>query len=332
VTVAGTGLVVRAPNHLGDLVMSLPALQQGQAQALLVRRPLLPILELAGLPSELIPLDRGLAAAWTAARAIHELRCERGVLLPPSFSSALILVAAGIPERRGTATDFRSSLLTDAVPAAVSAGQHRASLYVELVTGRRPAGPPTPRLAISDDQRAAFACHVPGVGDSVIGVFPGSFASSRRWSPARFRELVALLGREGHSVVVFGGPAERELTAEVAGDAAIDLGGRTDLPLLAAGLASCRLLVTNDSGPMHLAAAVGTPVVALFGAGDPSETGPLGPGHHIVRHAELPCIACRKNACPRRGHGNFLPHAERECLELITAGEVMGPVRAVLSH
>ncbi len=148
----------------------------------------------------------------------------------------------------------------------------------------------------------------------------------------RFQELVALLRGDGHTVLVFGSPTERGLTADVAGDAGLDLGGRTDLTLLSAALASCRLLVTNDSGPMHLATAVGTPVVALFGAGDPAETGPLGPRHHVIRHAELPCIACRKNACPRRGHGNFLPHAERECLELITVDEVMGSVRAALSH
>jgi ADP-heptose:LPS heptosyltransferase len=201
---------------------------------------------------------------------------------------------------------------------------------VELVTGHRPDGPPTPRLTIGPEQRTAFATLGPLAGEGLIGVFPGSQASSRRWGAGRFRDLVARLRGAGHPVVVFGGPGERALTAEVAGDQATDLGGRTDLALLASGLSACRLLVTNDSGPMHLAAAVGTPVVALFGAGDPAETGPLGPAHQVIRHAGLPCIACRRNACPRRGRGNFLPRAERECLELITVDEVMGRVHAAL--
>ena len=269
---------------------------------------------------------------WSAVRAVRELDCERGVLLPPSLSSALIFAAAGLPERRGTATDARGLLLTDRVPASAARGQHRTALYVELATGRRPMEPPAPQLAVPAGPRDAFGRLGLDLGASVIGVFPGSHASSRRWSPLRFQELVARLRGDGHTVLVFGSPTERGLTANVAGDAGLDLGGRTDLTLLSAALASCRLLVTNDSGPMHLATAVGTPVVALFGAGDPAETGPLGPRHHVIRHAELPCIACRKNACPRRGHGNFLPHAERECLELITVEEVMGSVRAALSH
>jgi heptosyltransferase-2 len=128
--------------------------------------------------------------------------------------------------------------------------------------------------------------------------------------------------------VVFGGPGEEALAREVAGGAALDLGGRTDLPTLAAGLASCRAVVTNDSGPMHLAAAVGTPVVALFGAGEPRETGPLGPGHRVLRHAALACVPCRKNVCPRSGRGTFLQEAARECLGLIGVDEVLSAVAA----
>jgi ADP-heptose:LPS heptosyltransferase len=161
-----------------------------------------------------------------------------------------------------------------------------------------------------------------------VGVFPGSNASSRRWAPERFAETVRRLAAAGYEVVVFGGPGEEALSREVAGDAALDLGGRTDLPTLAAGLAACRAVLTNDSGPMHLAAAVGTPVVALFGAGDPRETGPLGPGHRVLRHPELGCVPCRKNVCPRAGRGTFLREAARECLGLIGVDEVLAAVAA----
>jgi ADP-heptose:LPS heptosyltransferase len=78
---------------------------------------------------------------------------------------------------------------------------------------------------------------------------------------------------------------------------------------------------------MHLAAAVGTPVVSLWGAGEPRETGPLGPRHAVLRHPELPCVPCRRNACPRSGRGTFLPEAARECLALVTVDEVLAAVR-----
>jgi len=156
----------------------------------------------------------------------------------------------------------------------------------------------------------------------LIGLFPGGNAPARRWAPASFATLAARLAGRGARVVVFGGPAERALTAHVAGHAATDLGGQTDLPLLAAGLAACDLVVSNDSGPLHMAAAVGTPTISFWGAGDPRITGPLGPAQRLVRHAELPCVPCAKNVCPRKGRGTTLPDAHNECLALITVDEV----------
>jgi ADP-heptose:LPS heptosyltransferase len=149
----------------------------------------------------------------------------------------------------------------------------------------------------------------------VIGVFPGGNARSRRWEPDRFADLVRRLAKPGQRVVVFGGPTERELTARVAGNAAVDLGGQTDLAQLASGIASCDLLVTNDTGPLHLAAAVGTPTVSLWGAGDPTVTGPLGAGHRMLRHPELDCVPCTKNDCP-------LAVDRYRCLALITVDDV----------
>jgi ADP-heptose:LPS heptosyltransferase len=109
----------------------------------------------------------------------------------------------------------------------------------------------------------------------------------------------------------------------VAGDVGFDAGGRTDLSLLAAGLGECDILISNDSGPLHLAAAVGTPTVSLWGAGDPQVTGVVGPQHRILRRADLPCVPCVKNECPRTGAGYLLPKAERECLQLIEVPEVL---------
>lgn len=316
-------VVIRAPNHLGDLVMALPAIEAAGTADVMVRRWLVPLLEMALLRGRILPLDGGRAGFLRAARVLRERRYRRGVLLAPSFSSAFLFALGGVRERRGTATDGRSFLLSDPVATGTLVGMHRAAAYLQLVTGSPADGPPPlPRLAIPDALRDAWEQLVGPPGGARIGIFPGSNASSRRWDADRFAELVARLAGEGVQVVVFGGSGERELTARVAGRAAFDAGGRTDLPLLAAGLASCDLLVTNDSGPMHLAAAVGTPTVSLWGAGDPASTGPLGAGHVLMRHPELPCVPCVKNQCPRRGAGTYLPEAERECLRLITVDQV----------
>lgn len=300
--------------------MALPALGAAGAQTIAVRRPLVPLLEMAALPASILPLDRGARALLDAARAIRQEAFDRGVLLTPSLSSAVLFRLAGVKRRRGSATDARTLLLTDPVSPALLAGMHRASSYLVLVTGSAPAAPPVPRLAPSAAGLTRWR-EVSGGVERPIGIFPGSNASSRRWAAERFAQLVGRLAARKIPTVIFGGPGEAALTEQVAGQSALDLGGRTDLPALAAGLAACRLLVTNDSGPMHLAAAVGTPTLSFWGAGDPAETGPLGPGTALLRHPELPCVPCRANQCPRHGAGTLLPDAVRECLALITVDE-----------
>ena len=296
-----SGAIVRAPNHLGDVVLALPALRAAAADVL-VRAHLAPLLQLAGLAGRIIPFD-GITAA---TRALRQGRYEKGVLLAPSFSSALIFALGGVAARRGTDTDGRRLLLTDAVPAKSFVGVHRAKQYMALVGSPVAAGAVViPRLDIPRPKHEG----------RVVGVFPGGNAPSRRWEPARFAELVRRLAKRGNRVVVFGGPAERELTARVAGDVAVDLGGQTDLAQLAAGIASCDLLVTNDTGPLHLAGAVGTPTVSLWGAGDPAVTGPLGASYRMLRHPELDCVPCTKNDCP-------LAVDRYRCLTLITVDDV----------
>jgi ADP-heptose:LPS heptosyltransferase len=156
----------------------------------------------------------------------------------------------------------------------------------------------------------------------VVAIAPGSRASSRRWDSNRFAAIANRLVGAGARVVVLGSSDEREITATVAGTKALDLGGRTDLLVLAAGLAESRLLICNDSGTMHLAAAVGTPTISLWGAGDPAVTGPVGRGHALVHTTALPCIPCVRNTCPRRGQGTVLPEAERECMALVSVDQV----------
>ncbi len=312
--------IVRAPNHLGDLVMALPALRAAQPAAVLAPPALVSLCELAGFPT--LPAT----TPFQTARTLRQHRFERGILLTPSFSTALSLWLGGVRERRGTKTDNRGMLLTSKVDAALLASTHRASVYWLLTTGELPAARPVPELSVPTALQQAFLQLLPDHRPAArtIGIFPGSNAPARRWPAARFREVAFALAKEAR-VIVFGGPDERELTAEVAGDVAIDLGGRTTLPLLAAGLAACDVVISNDSGPLHLAAAVGTRTVSLWGAGDPARTGPP-PGHVVLRDERLPCLECVKNQCPRSGRGYILPEAHMECMQLIEAADVLASV------
>jgi heptosyltransferase-2 len=330
-------LLIRTPNHLGDLVMALPALAAVPGADLLAPRAFAPLFdlvpELRAGGGRVVHFERGTAPFFRIARELRRARYRRGVLLTPSFSSAFLFAAGGVAERRGSATDGRTFLLTDPVPPAQLDGVHRSAAYLALVRGERPGAAPLPCLEVTPALTARWR-EVAGVAGTapVVGIFPGGNASSRRWEPARFAELADRLARGGARVVVFGGPSERALAAQVAGTTALDVSGKTDLPLLAAALADCHLLVTNDSGPMHLAAAVGTPTVSLWGAGDPAVTAPLGAGHELLRGAALPCMPCVKNECPRRGQGFVLAEAERECLRLVECAQVAAVVERKLNH
>lgn len=169
----------------------------------------------------------------------------------------------------------------------------------------------------------------------MVGFFPGSNAPARRWPPERFAAVARALAGAGVATVVMGGPGERAITAQVAAGApgTLDAGGATDLPGLAALLSVCDLVVTNDTGPMHLAGAVGTPTVTLWGPSNPAEVHPVGAAEDVrMAGPPLPCQPCFKNRCPRSGSGTMLAEAHEECMHLITVDEVVAAATRVLEQ
>ena len=324
------GLVVRAPNHLGELILALPALhhaaaverQAGRGLFVQYMAGLEPILDMAGLDVEKLSL-RDRRAIRAGGRQIRDTGARRGVLLTPSASSALMFRLGGLGSRRGTDGGWRASLLTDRVPRGPLLEGHRVHEFLALVGGPTEGDPPAPVLRLSGGTE-----HPSRDGEPrVVALFPGSNAESRRWPAGRFSALAQRMASAGRRVLVLGGPGEEVLTGVVASAGAAfgvceDLGGRTDLTGLAEVLAGCDVLVTNDTGPMHLAAALGTPVVALEGPADIRQTRPLGARVQLVGRFDLPCVPCVRNRCPRSGAGTELTEARNECMWLISVDEV----------
>jgi heptosyltransferase-2 len=327
--------------------MALPALEAVPAADVVVARWLVPVVALLSRTGAPIPLERGARGLLRAAAAVRGRRRAHGVLLPASFSSALLFRLGGVRHVRGTASDGRTLLLDEPVPLSRIRGRHRTVVYRELVTGQPcPAERLVPRLPVPAPVRARWhallaartartartgAAAAGGTGRPTVGIFPGSSASSRRWDADRYAALARQLAADGATVLVFGAAGDTVLTRQVAGAGAVDLGGATDLPVLAAALAECDILVTNDSGPMHLAAAVGTRTLVLGGPADTRETAPAGAGHVYLQRLDLACVPCVRNECPRRGAGFILPEAERECLRLIEVPEVLMAARRMLA-
>lgn len=338
----GARAVIRAPNHLGELVLALPALEAAARSwacrpLVQVVEELVPAVRMSGADVEVLPLpDRHRPVR--AAAALRRRRPDVGVLLTPSFSAALVFALAGMRERRGTATDGRTWLLTDPVDRAPLLRGHRVREYLRLVDLEAGEALPAPRLGRLDRAREAWRELASRHGleadtdRPVVGIAPGANAQARRWPDGRYAGLAGRLASAGCSVRVFGGPGEEAITGRVAAgaDGAVDLGGRTDLRELAGGLAACDAVVANDSGAAHLAAAAGRPLVVVWGSGDPRQTRPLASEVRIVARPELPCHPCLESACPRRGPGYVEDEARRECLTALTVEEVESAARALL--
>lgn len=296
------------------------------------RRSVLPLAEL--MPG----IARAVEVAGRAAtvKTLRDGRYDIVVLFPNSFNSAFTARRAGIPERWGYRHQGRGLLLTRAVwqPARV----HQVAFYQHLTASLGiPAGSAVPRLEVSDAQRRRgiemLVAHGWDRVTPLIAVAPGAaFGSAKRWPGDRFAAVMTSLatttrasgGRGGTCAVLIGAPADVPAVNEVLGLApgvnAINLAGQTTLTELAAVLSESRHLVTNDSGAMHLAAALGVNVTAVFGPTNEDETSPRGSGHLRVVHSDVWCRPCVLRECP-------LTH---RCMRRIEPDAVLASVKANL--
>jgi heptosyltransferase-2 len=331
-------LAIRSPNWLGDAIMALPAMGA-------VRRAF-PDAHLAiAAPSSIAPLFlEDTNAQQDSVLALGDRRGERAalagaaldavLLLPNSFRSAWVARSAGIAQRWGFAAGLRRPLLTRAV-GRPGGRLHQAQYYLELVRGLAlEALQEPPRVCLSSATRTRavrFAAEAGIATDAtLVGFAPGAaYGHAKRWPPARVSEVIVRLWREsGATAVLFGAAGDRgagrEIESSLPSDVrAINAIGRTDLRLLAGLIARCAAFVSNDSGAMHLAGALGTPLVAIFGPTDERVTAPLGgPGRggdaapEVLTHPVF-CRPCLLRDCP----------IDHRCMKRITVDAVLAAVK-----
>jgi lipopolysaccharide heptosyltransferase II len=298
-----SNILIRATNWVGDAVMSLPALRAirerfPQAKiAILAKHSVADLYINKSFADEIVLYD--LKSSSAMGRKLRSRKFDCAILLQNAFEAAWIAWLARIPERIGYKRDGRMILLTRAidVPKPGEIPRHERFYYLELL---RRAG----LIDALPDCDAIRLEHVRKVNNGrVIGVSPGAaYGTAKRWLPERFAEAAgALAEARGASIALFGTKSERALCEDIArmlnGRAVANYAGQTTLAQFIDLAADCELFLTNDSGSMHIASALGVPTVAIFGATNDTATGPTGSQARVVRQP-VDCSPCLLRECP----------------------------------
>lgn len=311
-------ILVRATNWVGDAVMSVPALQQLRLHhpdariTVLARSWVSALYGRESFCDEVIPYGTSVGEKFANVRTLRARRFDCALLLQNAFEAAAVAWLAGVPVRIGYDRDARGWLLTQAiaVPKPGEIPKHQRFYYLELLKRAGLIGEYANEPIRLDGAQAAAGSGQTRLrtlvkARSVIGVSPGAaYGSAKRWLTERFAESAVTVAREIDSaVVVLGSEAEREICEQVrmrvsrAGVESVNLAGQTKLDAFIEITAACRLMLTNDSGAMHIASAMGVPTVAVFGATDDAATGPTGEHARVVRE-QVECSPCLLRECP----------------------------------
>lgn len=332
-------ILVTRTDRLGDVILSFPvaaaikAIDPEVIVTFLVAPSASPAVELCPWIDDHIATPPA-GEFRTLAATLKERKFDAAVCLYPRPQIAALLKKARIPLRVGTSRRWYSYRFNRRVRIArANSGRHERDLNLESLRGLRWSNWPTVNPVCTTTQDSLEAVRIMSKKAGVdlaqrasVVVHPGCGGSARNWKPERYRLLCQSLMENNLSVIVTGSTAERDLAESVAGsatDRSISLAGATDLRQLAALLRQARAFVGPSTGPMHLAAAVGTPVVALFGpvrTTGPDRWGPLGDGHRVF----VPPIAacnCRVDHCQLG-----------DCMDMIPVGEVAEVVLRVASR
>ena len=337
-------ILIRSANWVGDAIMTTPAIRAirrnfPSARITLLAKPwVAPVFEYNPDIDDIMIYQTaerhgGWAGLYHLAQDVRRQRFDLAILFQNAFEAALLSFMAGIPRRMGFTTDGRTALLTDRIRTwrPLKKG-HLIEYYLGLPLGAGMTLHGTRlTLVITPEERRLARCYMTDkklAGDLVIGLNPGAtFGTAKRWLPDRFAEL----GRRliaGHKarVLIFGAPNEASLgrwLADEIGDGAVNLCGQTSLRQAICLIEQCDLFVTNDSGLMHVAAALDIPQLAIIGPTDPVATGPINPASRIVHFPGV----CEFSPCLKA----HCPIADHRCMTAVSVDLVAREARALLS-
>ena len=335
-------ILIREPNWVGDNIFTLPAVRELRRRypraylAVMTRVSIAPLWRLIGDIDEVIPFNfrgglRDRKAKREMVGILREKHFDLAVIFPRSFESAWLVFRARISRRWGYRADLRSFLLTRS-PDCPSGYRHmhRADYYYRLLPGgAESASAPLARIEISPDLRdralAIIKGEDPGIDEhKLVGFHPwASYGPAKCWPADRFAFLGKMLVEKSKmKVLIFGGPSDRrpsEQLARAIGKGAINLAGKSDLDELAGLISLCRGFVANDSGPLHLGAALDIPVIGLFGSSDPAATAPRGEKVRTI-FKDIPCSPCLKAVCP----------TDFRCMTSITSEDVYSQLKHLM--
>jgi len=343
-------LLIRGTNWVGDSILSLPALKRARLEFPQAKITLLVLPWVAGIYEGCTAIDeiwlydrqdlhRGLSGKLRLIRELRERRFDAALLFQNAFEAAVLARLAGIPVRAGYDRDGRGWLLSHKVSVDPHVSKlHQTYYYLDLLEqllgrprtaqGLEPkptsqfvaAVMPDITLVASPERKHAAQTRLQLQGvefnRTVVGVNPGAFyGSAKRWLSERYATVLdRLIDERQASVVIFGSPTEVSIAEAIQSgmrNRPIVLSGRTELNELIAMLACCDLFLTNDSGPMHLAAALRVPTLAIFGPTDEIATGPMSSAVVVV-NKRIECSPCLLRECP----------IDHRCMTLISAEEV----------
>jgi lipopolysaccharide heptosyltransferase II len=321
-------ILIRSSNWLGDAVMSVPAvraIKKGRPDAhvtIAAPEKIAPMWKLIPEVDAIIPLpDNSLVAVVQLLR--QAMPFDVSILFPNSLRVALESRLSGIPETIGYRGHSRSWVVNQIVrePRKPGPPEHHSLRFLRIA---RECGAETEKTS---------NVQLPGVYQPSriehqlkIGLCPGAeYGAAKRWMPEGFAEAAAKISAQSSAQwILFGTKNDAAVGQQIAtaiGDHCINRIGQTTLDQLIDELRQCRLLLTNDTGTMHLAALLGVPVVAIFGSTEPRLTGPLGNGHIVLRH-HVECSPCFLRECP----------IDFRCMKAVTAAEVVDAVTSMLGN
>jgi len=337
-------ILIVSTSWLGDAVITIPTIYgiknlfPDAHLAILTKDTISDIFKTVEAVDEIIPFhkEKGCKKAFSILKTSLMLKTKKFdqvFIFPRSIGSALTCFLAGIPERIGFGSVGRRFLLTETVERdQKTLPKHQVHYYKKLLgSSEKTSFPELPHVHVPESNikwaREFLLSKKDNSKDFLVGINPGStYGEAKQWLPERFGELAKKLSKNNRCDIIIFGDSNSSLLAEKINNdleiKAIDVTGKTNILQLTALLKECDLLVTNDTGPMHVACAVQTPVVAIYGSTNHVTTSPLGPDAVMIKK-NTPCSPCMKRICPERHH---------MCMENILTDDVESAVLEKLKN